>query len=216
PTGQHHVQLAAADGAEGVADGVTTGGAGGGDGGAGALNAVVYGQHTSGAVGHDHGDAKGAHAPQPFGRARLFLVDQGLDAANASAHEDTHALAVFVVHLKAGLPHSLLGNDGGELLVAVAATGIAAVEVLIGIKLFDLAQAGGGMLIRRNEGERSKSGLAGQDSSPALFHVMSQGRNHSCSGYDDPVVVILHTSLLHYYSQSIWPERSRPALTHQE
>ena len=191
-TRQYRIQLATANGAEGMTDGIATGGTGRGDRRAGPLDAEVNRQHAGGAVGHDHGDRKWAQPVQPPRDSQLLLVYQRANAADAGADGNANTLAIGVRNLQLCLSHRLTRGDCGELLVAVAAPRIAPAKVLFGIKILDLAQPASRMIALVEEGKRTKARTPGQNGCPRIGDVVAQRRYHAHARYDDPVLVILH------------------------
>jgi hypothetical protein len=77
------------------------------------MNAIVDGNHTGRAVGHDHGDGKRADAFEPFFQHDVFLFNQGLDATHASTQGNADAFTVVVGDFQAGLADGFAGGDGG-------------------------------------------------------------------------------------------------------
>ena len=198
PARDHHVGVAVADQAHGVADGMGAGRAGGDDRMVRTLEAVADADLPRDQVDQGAGHEEGGHAPGPLLFHHHGGVGDGVEPADARADQDAGPLAALVVLRRpAAVLDGLLRGGHAEEDEGVDLPLLLGLHVGVGVEgpiravaQGHLAGVGGGQPLGIEAGDRLAARLARQDAAPAFLDPIRQRRDKAQSGNDDTAHIL--------------------------
>ena len=185
----NHVGLAQTDEVEGISQGVGAGGAGGGRHVVGAVEAIEDADVPGGDIGNHLGDEEGSEFGADGVSGTLVaaqLLLKGLDAADADAIDDAHAVLVNRVEIHGAVLDGLLRSGDGVLAVEIHLAGFLAVDTVgFGVKVLHLASELGLEFFCVEMRNRTCAALAGYKVLPGLVNRVAQRGDGAESCYYD-------------------------------
>ncbi len=184
PARDHDVRPAPADQLGGLAEGMAARRAGRGERQVGPAGAEQDADLRGGAVEHERGHRKRAHAARPALQQRQLVLEDRVHAADPRSDNHADPLGVPVGRVQAGIGHRFLARRHGEMQEPVHAPRDLPVHVMGRVEVLHL---GGD---RRLEGrgvelrDRADAGLATDDGSPGGGNVVPNGGDQPEAGDD--------------------------------
>ena len=179
---EDNVLIAMTDGANRLADRMVTSCASGNRAEALALKAKAHGDMRGSHIADHLRDAQRADTSRPLGQHTLHFVFKHSQAADARTHHHAHAVRVKAAFFEAALLDCFLRGDQRKMAETIHALGLALINILGRIEIFDLS-CDLDFEIRGVEGSnRRNTALARLQRFPETFYVMSNRSDRAHAG----------------------------------
>ena len=180
---QHYISIAILNGAQSVTNAVGAGCASGYNSSVRTLQAAGNSDLASAHVRNFHRNKEGADLGGALSAILQGLIQEGMNAANATANAYATAHSIFLAHIQLSILDSQFGSSNCQLGYAVHAFAFFFVDISSVIKILYLCSNLHGEALSIKLGDGAYAGFAGNQIAPEGFLADTNRSNRAYAGY---------------------------------